>query len=60
MTSPSHRRQVILELRTALRRARDIEEAIDKALTAAEALMTRRELEAMDDEHETKGPDKAA
>ena len=60
MTSPTYRRQVILELRTALRRARDIEEAIDKALTAAEALMTRRELEAMDDEPEAKGPDKAA
>ena len=60
MTSPAQRRKVITELRTALRRARDIEQAIDRALTAAESLMSRRELEAMDDEPEAKGPDKAA
>ena len=51
MTSPTQRRKVITELRAALRRARDIEEAVDRALQAAEALMTRKEIDAMDIDH---------
>ena len=51
MHSDTYRRQVILELRTALRRARDIEEAVDRALQAAESLMSTKEIDAMDIDH---------
>ena len=60
VTSPTQRRKVITELRAALRCVRETESAIEAALIAAEATMSRRELEAMDDEPEAKGPDKAA
>ena len=51
MTSPTPHQRLMLELRTALRRARDIEEAVDRALQAAESLMSTKEIAALDIDH---------